>query len=131
MITALDSSVVLDVLLDDPAHADRSQAALAQARNEGRMVVCSTVIGELHPVVGDSLPSLLDDWQVHFVPDSLDSALLAGEWFSRYLRGGGKRGRVVADFMIGAHAMLHADRLLTRDDGFQRSHFRELKLWHP
>lgn len=36
----------------------------------------------------------------------------------RFRARGGKRERVVADFLIGAHAMLQCDGLITRDDSF-------------
>lgn len=32
MVTAIDTSVLLDVLMDDPTHAEASFAALEQAR---------------------------------------------------------------------------------------------------
>ena len=44
---------------------------------------------------------------------------------------GGRRQRVVADFLIGAHAQLQAERLLTRDRGFYRAYFTGLCVLDP
>ncbi len=75
--------------------------------------------------------ALLDDWELVFVPCSREAAVQAGECFSRYLSRGGKRGRIVADFLIAAHAQHHADRLLARDDGFKSDYFHDLRLFSP
>src|SRR5205814_8621544 len=52
----------------------------------------------------------------------LATALEAGVSWKSYRERGGQRTRVAADFLIGAHAFLQADRLLTPDRGFYRSY---------
>jgi hypothetical protein len=54
--------------------------------------------------------------------------MLAGRYFARYLARGGRAGRVVADFLIGAHAQIHADRFLARDRGYLRDYFTRLRV---
>ncbi len=51
--------------------------------------------------------------------------------FRTYLERGGKRGRVVPDFLIAAHAQQLGDRLLARDRGYCRDYFTQLTLWDP
>ncbi len=132
MVTAVDSSVLLDVLLDDPLYANTSQAALRQANAEGSLVLCETVLAEICPALNSrDLPVFLSDWGLAYVPSSQVSAVLAGQLFRQYLERGGRRGRVVADFVIGAHAQTHASRLLARDRGFYRDYFKKLEIWIP
>ena len=130
MVTAVESLVLLDVLLDDPQHASQSISALRQAATEGSLIICETVLAEIVPTLSASdLPQFLSDWSLGFVPSSQAGATLAGEMFSAYLKRGGKRGRVVPDFLIAAHAQVHAQRLLARDRGYYRDYFTQLPLW--
>jgi predicted nucleic acid-binding protein len=126
MISALDSSVILDVLTADPQFADSSETHLRQAVAQGKLVIGECVLAEIAPAFKDekTLQEFLADWQIEFVPSSRDSAILAGRSFARYLARGGRRGRVVADFIIGAHA----DRLLARDRGYLRGYFSGLTI---
>jgi len=132
MITAVDSSVLLDVLCDDPDHADRSGSALFKAMEEGRLILCECVLAEIRPALSEGdLRLFLKDWRLEFIPSTLESALLAGKHFDHYLKRGGREGRVMPDFLIGAHAQFHADRILARDRGYLRDYFKGLKLIIP
>ncbi len=130
MISALDSSVILDVLTDDPRHAGSSEALLRRAAAEGKLIVGECVLAEIAPAFKDekTLKEFLADWQIEFFPSSSDSALLAGRNFARYLSRGGRHGRIVPDFLIGAHASIHADRLLARDRGYLRDYYSKLRV---
>jgi len=130
MISALDSSIILDVLTANPQFADTSEALLRKAMTEGKLVIGECALAEIAPALKDekALKEFLADWQIEFVPSSRDSAIVAGRNFAHYLSRGGRPGRIVADFLIGAHALLHADRLLARDRGYLRDYFSRLKV---
>ena len=129
MITALDSSVILDVLVDG-RYAERSESLLRQAMAAGKLIISECVLAEIAPAFKNEkeLEQFLIDWEIEFVPSSFASAMLAGRNFARYLTRGGRTGRIVADFLIGAHATHHADRLLARDRCYLRDYFSKLTI---
>jgi hypothetical protein len=132
MVTAVDTSVLLDVLLNDPQHAPASIAALRQGSVQGSLILCEIVLAELAPTLAPAeMLQFLSDWNLTFVPSSQSSAILAGEMFGTYLLRGGKRSRIVPDFIVAAHAQTHAQRLLARDRGYYRDYFKQLQLWDP
>jgi predicted nucleic acid-binding protein len=136
MRTAIDSSVVLDVLVADSRHAARSEAALRQCAAEGALVVGECVVAEISPTLGgrgSQVGDLLREWGVEFVPSTAESAALAGSMFGKYLARSRRAGprRVLPDFLIGAHAALLSDRLLARDRGYYRDYFKGLVLVEP
>lgn len=131
MITAVDTNILLDVLLPDPDHQAGSLSKLHQAIQEGSLIVCNVVASELGAQFPDSaeLQRFLASVNIHLSNMRLEAAHEAGKRWRDYLRKRkGARERVVADFMIASHARNHADRLLTRDLGFYRTCFRDLSL---
>ena len=133
MITAVDTSVLLDVFTADREHLDRSRDALRDSIARGRVVACEVVWAEVAAFFPDSAVArdALDTVGLDFESMSVESALAAGTAWSEYRGSGGSRKRVIADFLIGAHAIATADRLLTRDRGFYRSYFSGLEILDP
>ncbi len=130
MITAIDTSVLLDIFLPDPRHGDESLLQLKRAYNEGALIICEIVYAELVPQFADRrlLHNALHRIAITVQPLDSDAAFCAGERWALYRKSGGSRERIITDFLIGAHALHRAERFLTRDRGFYRSYFKELRL---
>lgn len=133
MITAVDTSVLLDVFFDDPHFGAQSASALRQCLREGALRACPIVWAELRAAFEDDalFQQMLTTLGVGYSELSIDTACLSGEIWQAYRRAGGKRDRIMADFMIGAHALRQCDRLLTRDAGFFRDYFRGVEIVTP
>jgi predicted nucleic acid-binding protein len=132
MITFVDTNVLLDVFLPDPQWGEKSKHALDQAYAEGSLVINEIIYAELAPQF--PAKTLLDDTLktlgIRVVLLDLESAYAAGAKWKKHLEAGGKRDRVLADFLIGAHAEKIAERLLTRDRGFYKKYFTSLNIFY-
>lgn len=133
MITAVDTNVLLDVFGADAAFGEASAAAIRSCSREGRLVACEIVWAELGSLFGspEGAAEALSRLEVDFTAVEQETSLAAGVAWREYRRRGGTRTRLVADFLIGAHAARQADRLMTRDRGFYRSYFIELEIVDP
>jgi predicted nucleic acid-binding protein len=130
---AVDSSVLLDVLTEDPRFAAASADAMGLALGTGEVVVCDAVVAEVQAMLATqrSVMETLAEFSIRFLPTTEQAAVRAGFMQRRFRDRGGRRERVVADFLIGAHALLQCQALITRDAGFFRDYFKGLKVIVP
>jgi hypothetical protein len=154
MITAVDTNILLDVFVPGEPHAESSEQALAESLRAGPIVVSEPVYAELAGrfPAREALDRFLEDANIRLQPSGAEALYLAGRTWGEYIRrrptspacpscGASQevhctkcgtrlhpRQHVVADFIIGAHAAVHADRLLTRDRGYYRTYFLRLRL---
>lgn len=100
---------------------------------QGGLVACDIVWAEVAASFGssDAATDALHRLHVAFSPMDERAAMTAGAAFKDYRLRGGARTRMVADFLIGAHALTQAERLLTRDRGFYRTSFTGLSVVDP
>jgi predicted nucleic acid-binding protein len=132
-VIALDSSVLIDVLVADHQFARGSGLAITHALSAGDVVVCDAVVAEVQLMLDTSsnVMETLNSMGIRYLATSEAAAVRAGVMNRRFRDRGGKRDRVVADFLIGAHALLQCDALITRDAGFFRDYFKGLKVVVP
>jgi predicted nucleic acid-binding protein len=103
------------------------------------VVVCDVVVNEIVAGLGfgGELFDVLEEAGIRYSPTDARAAVRAGEMQRRYkqrLKAGGgvpPSPRTVPDFLIGAHALLQCNALITRDAGFFRDYFKGLKIIVP
>lgn len=150
MITAVDTNALLALLYDD-AHADDAEAALQRAYRDGKLVITPIVYAELaadgHFETSGDLDGFLSDFSIQTVDASVEARFRAGEAFRAYTdrRPDGfqcpscgadqsimcescgtdltSRQHIAADFLIGGHATVDCDALLSFDTGFYKTYF--------
>ncbi|HEY2120472.1 MAG TPA: type II toxin-antitoxin system VapC family toxin [Candidatus Acidoferrum sp.] len=137
MTTAIDTNVIIALWDKDSALSSAAQGALEAAFMRGNLVVSAPVFAELLAAPGRTetfLNSFFDetgiavDWSLHeAVWRSAGRAFQSYAERRRELRGSGPR-RILADFVIGAHAQIHNYRLLTLDERLYRAAFPRLKI---
>jgi predicted nucleic acid-binding protein len=137
MTTAVDTNVMIALWDKDSALSLAAQNALDAAFNRGTLVAAAPVFAELLAAPGRSetfVGSFFEetgitvDWEL---PEQIWRS--AGRAFQAYAerrrrqRDRGAR-RIVADFLIGAHALMNGCRLLTLDDRLYRTAFPKLSI---
>lgn len=136
MRTAIDTNVI-SALWSKEESAPRIAAALGEAKNAGGLVISPAVYAELlaHPATNeDSVNSFLAETHVEVDfelprPVWLEACRRFAKYAVRRRRSGGEGPRrLLPDFIVGAHALTEADRLMTLDPRRYSRDFPELTL---
>jgi predicted nucleic acid-binding protein len=136
MRTAIDTNV-LSALWSKEPFAQAIARRLGVAKMEGAVLVSAPVYAELlaYPgITGHFVNSFLDDTGIQVDVDFQQSVWLqAGRRFARYAQRrraatAASPKRLLADFIIGSHALNQADRLMTLDPQRYKRDFPELSL---
>lgn len=154
MISAVDTNVLLDVLGADPDCYAASLRALEDGQKRGRLIIGDIVYAELavHFPSIQRLDSFLDETRIDLVPTTREALAASAKAWGTYTsnrppglqcpecastlttacpscgRQLQPRQHIISDFIIGAHALVQANRLITRDRGFYRRYFNGLTV---
>ena len=137
MITAIDTNVLVALWDRNETLNSAAQAALDDAFARGKLVISGAVFAELL-----AFPRRSETFLDQFLKDTgiavdwtTDESIwrVAGRAFQKYAKRRRKKSvhgprRILADFLIGAHALEKDYRLLTLDDGIYRAAFPTLQI---
>jgi len=154
--TAVDTNALLALLYEDE-HADSSEAELRRAYRAGCVVITPVVYAELaadgHFETPFELDQFLADLSIQLVEPSREAVFRAGEQFQQYTarRPDGlqcpscgtkqrvhceecnknltPRQHIAADFLIGGHAAVDGDGLVSFDSAFYETYFPTVTVY--
>jgi predicted nucleic acid-binding protein len=129
----IDSSVLLDVLTEDPRWFDWSSKTLERCAEDSVLVVNPIIYAEVS--IRFQTVEELEEALPHSMFERRDipweAAFLAGKCFVRYRSAGGQKTAPLPDFFIGAHAAVEKLKLLTRDTERYGTYFPTVQLIAP
>jgi len=155
MITAVDTNIILDILIPGEPFGESSKELLDHHLSKGKLILCDVVFAELAARFPseEELTSFLADTRMNLVYSNEESLYMAGSRWADYARKSAnsrfscgkcghafeatcpkckadltKRLHVLADFLIGAHALVQADCILSRDLGVYKTYFDDLQV---
>jgi predicted nucleic acid-binding protein len=157
MISAIDTNILLDILIPNTRYLDSSLECITRAAEDGSLVIGEMVFAELSSQFEDldSLRLFLSETSIHLILSNEEALREAGIAWKRYMErkpsepicpACGKstpsqcphcgqiivpKRHLISDFLIGAHAKVFAGRLITRDRGFYRTYFEGLNIVDP
>ena len=139
MIYAVDTNVILNILLADPKFGPSSRDFIgALCTDSDSLIACDVVWSEASAAFNDktAFARQMNDFGIAYSTMPDHAAIRAGAIW-RLARAASRAAKnrqrlaIVPDFLIGAHALDCADALITRDRGFMRRWFTDLKIVDP
>lgn len=117
-----DTNVILDVLGADKQFGPVSRQVLSDCAEKGILVINPVIFAEVGACIDnlEELDTLLPQELFRRDPLPWEAAFLAGRAFAGYKKAGGKKKRMLADFLIGSHAAVKEFGLITRDSGIEK-----------
>jgi hypothetical protein len=154
MTVAIDTNILFDILLPDSEFLDHSLAMLKASGKRSRLIISEIVYAELASQFSEEviLATFLSDTDIDLVNSDSGALWYAARAWKKYTQARGRefqcpacgklqnlscldcsnkiayRQHIIADFIVGGHALSHAGALLTRDRGYYSHYFPELKL---
>jgi predicted nucleic acid-binding protein len=128
-----DTSVLLDVLLNDPVFGVRSRIALDDATANDAVAINDIVYAELSVRYASvrQFDAVLAGLPLEHRKIPTEALFLAAKAFQSYRRRGGTQTGLLPDFFIGAHAAVEGAALLTRDPARVHAYFPTVELIAP
>jgi predicted nucleic acid-binding protein len=150
---AVDSNILFDILTAGSSHFDDSVQLIERVADVGLVIsdVVYAEVGTIAPSKND-LDRLLEDLGIAVRRPSSDALYAASVAWRAYTRRRPEylacpncgteqrlsctkcqsplrqRQRILADFIVGAHALIDEDGLLTRDQRYFQTYFPKLRL---
>lgn len=117
----VDTNVILDVLGADKTFGERSAQTLVHCAEVGVLVVNPVILAEVSALLAslEELEALVPASLFRRDEVPIEASFLAGQAYARYKRRGGQTPRMLADFLIGAHAAAAGFGLISRDTGYR------------
>jgi predicted nucleic acid-binding protein len=136
MTTALDTNI-LSALWSNEPEAARIAERLGEAKQNGAILISGVVYSELlaYPKATEIFVNEFCEQTGIVIDFRFPDAvwLEAGRRFAKYANRrrkakGENPKRLLADFLVGSHALMQADRLMTLDQGRYKQDFPDLHL---
>ena len=120
MITTIDTNILIDILEPDPVFGQASKQALRRCLQEGSVIACEVVWVEVVTTYSNKKNQVVDVLNrigIEYSAMTLEAALEAAACWYAFRKNSKVRDRIVADFLIGGHALILSDRFLKTGRG--------------